>query len=113
MDFQWCALDPMPSLEISRVPLFFRCNLQSEEERKNIGVKIQEMKFLGWYIKLAVGFASIGAAMEYFMIQTGFYDKVTVLEAEKRAEELDPRNQAIKEALNPWRKQESMRERDH
>ncbi|XP_057816836.2 uncharacterized protein LOC131030153 isoform X2 [Cryptomeria japonica] len=86
---------------------------ESEEERKNIGVKIQEMKFLGWYIKLAVGFASIGAAMEYFMIQTGFYDKVTVLEAEKRAEELDPRNQAIKEALNPWRKQESMRERDH
>lgn len=31
-------------------------------------------------------------------------DKVTVLEAEKRAWEASPEAQAIKEALNPWRK---------
>jgi len=68
------------------------------------------MKFLNWYIKLVVGFATIGAGMEYFMIRTGFYDKVTVLEAEKRAAELDPRNHAIKEALNPWRTHDSKRE---
>lgn len=40
------------------------------------------------------------------------YDKVTVLEAEKRAVELDPRSQAIKEALNPWRTHDSKREDD-
>lgn len=73
---------------------------------------IQNMKFLDWYLKLAVGFATIGAAMEYFMIRTGFYDKVTVLEAEKRAAELDPRSQAIKDALNPWRTHDSKREDD-
>ncbi|KAG1326323.1 DNA mismatch repair mutS [Cocos nucifera] len=31
-------------------------------------------------------------------------DKVTVLESEKRAWESSPEAQAIKEALNPWRK---------
>lgn len=80
--------------------------------RKENCANIQDMKFLDWYIKLAVGFATIGAAMEYFMIRTGFYDKVTVLEAEKRAEELDPRSQAIREALNPWRTHDSKREAD-
>ncbi|KAK9288841.1 hypothetical protein L1049_017307 [Liquidambar formosana] len=41
--------------------------------------------------------------MEFFMIKTGFYDKVTVLELEKRAWESSPEAQAMKEALNPWR----------
>lgn len=33
-------------------------------------------------------------------------DKVTVLEAEKRAWENTPEAQAYREALNPWRNQE-------
>ncbi|XP_010240866.2 PREDICTED: uncharacterized protein LOC104585618 [Nelumbo nucifera] len=61
-----------------------------------------EMKFLDWYLKIAAVSALIGASMEFFMIQTGFYDKVTVLESEKRAWENSPEAQAIREALNPW-----------
>lgn len=30
------------------------------------------MRFLGWYLKIAVGGAAIGASMELFMIHTGF-----------------------------------------
>ncbi|XP_071705466.1 uncharacterized protein [Rutidosis leptorrhynchoides] len=61
------------------------------------------MKFLDWYVKIAVVSAAIGASMEYFMIKTGFYDKVTVLESEKKAWENSPEAQAMREALNPWR----------
>ncbi|KAK9140254.1 hypothetical protein Scep_009935 [Stephania cephalantha] len=35
------------------------------------------------------------------------YDKVTVLESEKRAWESSPEAQAIREALNPWRDQDA------
>jgi len=34
-------------------------------------------------------------------------DKVTVLESEKRAWESSPEAQAIREALNPWRNQDT------
>ena len=34
-------------------------------------------------------------------------DKVTVLESEKRAWESSPEAQAIREALNPWKNQDS------
>ncbi|KAK9741259.1 hypothetical protein RND81_03G092900 [Saponaria officinalis] len=61
------------------------------------------MKFLDWYLKIALGSAMVGASMEMFMIKTGFYDKVTVLESEKRAWENSPEAQAMREALNPWR----------
>ncbi|XP_074286136.1 uncharacterized protein LOC141611487 [Silene latifolia] len=61
------------------------------------------MKFWDWYLKIAVGSAIVGASMEMFMIKTGFYDKVTVLESEKRAWESSPEAQAMREALNPWR----------
>ncbi|KAK8654968.1 hypothetical protein V6N13_107563 [Hibiscus sabdariffa] len=61
------------------------------------------IKFLDWYLKIAVGSALIGGSMELFMIKTGFYDKVTVLESEKRAWENSPEVQAMREALNPWR----------
>ncbi|KAG5245131.1 DNA mismatch repair protein [Salix suchowensis] len=61
------------------------------------------MKFLDWYLKISAGGALIGASMELFMIKTGFYDKVTVLESEKRAWESSPEAQAIRKALNPWR----------
>jgi hypothetical protein len=40
--------------------------------------------------------------MELFMIHTGFYEKVTVLESEKRAWKSSPEAQAMREALNPW-----------
>ncbi|ONM20106.1 hypothetical protein Zm00014a_013236 [Zea mays] len=62
------------------------------------------MRFAGWYLKIAAVGASIGAAMELFMIHTGFYEKVTVLESEKRAWESSPEAQAMREALNPWHK---------
>ncbi|KAL9241250.1 hypothetical protein vseg_015381 [Gypsophila vaccaria] len=61
------------------------------------------MKFLDWYVKIAVGSALVGASMEMFMIKTGFYDKVTVLESEKRAWENSPEAQVMRDALNPWR----------
>ncbi|KAG8370082.1 hypothetical protein BUALT_Bualt14G0080600 [Buddleja alternifolia] len=61
------------------------------------------MKFMDWYLKIAVGSAMIGGSMELFMIKTGFYDKVTVLESEKRAWETSPEAQALRDALNPWR----------
>ncbi|XP_027934316.1 uncharacterized protein LOC114189816 [Vigna unguiculata] len=62
-----------------------------------------KMKFLDWYLKIGFVSALVGASMEVFMIKTGFYDKVTVLESEKRAWENSPDAQAIREALNPWR----------
>ncbi|KAL4642759.1 hypothetical protein ACB092_02G044100 [Castanea dentata] len=65
------------------------------------------MKFVDWYVKIGVVSALIGASMELFMIKTGFYDQVTVLEAEKRTWENSPEAQAIKEALNPWRNHEA------
>ncbi|KAK6947304.1 hypothetical protein RJ641_000777, partial [Dillenia turbinata] len=70
------------------------------------------MKFLGWYLKIALGSAIIGGSMELFMIKTGFcivlYDeKVTVLESEKRAWESSPEAVAIKEVLNPWKKHDT------
>ncbi|KAH7423887.1 hypothetical protein KP509_12G079100 [Ceratopteris richardii] len=44
------------------------------------------MKHGAWYAKIAVGSAICGACMELFMIKTGFYEKVTAIEAEQRAE---------------------------
>ncbi|KAG6575042.1 uncharacterized protein LOC111460420 [Cucurbita moschata] len=68
------------------------------------------MKFLGWYVKIGTVSALIGASMEMFMIKTGFYDKVTVLESEKIAWENSPEAQAIREALNPWRNHDAAEE---
>ncbi|GAA0141607.1 DNA metabolism protein [Lithospermum erythrorhizon] len=65
------------------------------------------MKFLGWYLKIALGSTVVGGSMEMFMIKTGFYDKVTILEAEKREWENSPEAQAMREALNPWNKQKA------
>ncbi|RAL38490.1 unnamed protein product [Cuscuta campestris] len=70
------------------------------------------MKFLDWYVKIAIVSAAIGGSMELFMIKTGFYDKVTVLEAEKKAWENSPEAKAIKEALNPWRQHDAQQKRD-
>ncbi|KAI4368729.1 hypothetical protein MLD38_017253 [Melastoma candidum] len=61
------------------------------------------MKFWDWYLKIAVFSAMVGGSMELFMIKTGFYDKVTELESEKRTWEGSPEAQAIRDALNPWR----------
>ena len=133
------------------------------------------MRFAGWYLKIAAGGAAIGAAMELFMIHTGFCaslnqsiiqplpvssfssheyrhqskfgllcaihlvilssslvslvhtelttpvllsvllyatdEKVTVLESEKRAWESSPEAQAMREALNPWRKNDEQERR--
>ena len=41
-----------------------------------------------YYVTVATASFCIGAAMELFMIQTGFYDKVTMIEAEERRERL-------------------------
>lgn len=37
-----------------------------------------------FYTKIAVASFALGAAMEGFMIKTGFYDKVLHIEAERR-----------------------------
>ncbi|KAK8943992.1 hypothetical protein KSP40_PGU001483 [Platanthera guangdongensis] len=63
-----------------------------------------QLKFLNWYLKIAAVSALIGASMELFMIHTGFYDKVTALESEKRAWESSAEAQALREARNPWRR---------
>jgi len=42
-----------------------------------------------FYGKLAGACFATGAAMELFMIKTGFYDKVTALEAERRTEHVN------------------------
>ncbi|XP_048321818.1 uncharacterized protein LOC107411405 isoform X2 [Ziziphus jujuba] len=68
----------------------------------------REVKFLDWYLKISVGAALVGASMELFMIKTGFYDKVTVLESEKRSWESSPEAQAIRDALNPWRNHDAV-----
>ena len=39
-------------------------------------------------------------------------DKVTVLESEKKAWESSPEAQAIREALNPWRKHKAEERKD-
>ncbi|PSR85168.1 4-hydroxyphenylpyruvate dioxygenase [Actinidia chinensis var. chinensis] len=70
------------------------------------------MKFWDWYLKIAAVSAMIGGSMEFFMIKTGFYDKVTVLESEKRAWESSPEAQAIREALNPWRNRKAEERKD-
>ncbi|KAL1803837.1 hypothetical protein DCAR_0935521 [Daucus carota subsp. sativus] len=64
---------------------------------------MKKIKFLDWYVKIGVAAAIVGGGMELFMIKTGFYDKVTELEAEKRAWENSPEAEARREALNPWR----------
>lgn len=69
------------------------------------------MRLLGWYLKIAGGGVATGAAMELFMVHIGFYEKVTVLESEKRAWESSPEAQAMREALNPWRRQDDEQER--
>ncbi|KAK4372536.1 hypothetical protein RND71_007920 [Anisodus tanguticus] len=70
------------------------------------------MKFWDWYVKIAVVSAMIGGSMELFMIKTGFYDKVTVHEAEKRAWENSPEAKAVREALNPWRHHDAEARKD-
>ncbi|ONK63313.1 uncharacterized protein A4U43_C07F13720 [Asparagus officinalis] len=86
---------------LERVPKFGRIFSEIKSDRGEIE---GAMKFLSWYLKIGAVSALVGASMELFMIHTGFYDKVTVLESEKRAWESSPEAQAIREALNPWRK---------
>uniref|UniRef100_M4CTY7 Uncharacterized protein n=1 Tax=Brassica campestris TaxID=3711 RepID=M4CTY7_BRACM len=90
---------------------------------------MKQARFLDWYLKIGIGSAIVGGGMEFFMINTGFSslvwfilvlmktlgfylpkladDKVTVLEAEKRAYENSPEAQAVREALNPWRNKDA------
>ena len=51
-----------------------------------------------FYAKVTAASFALGAAMELFMIKTGFYGKVTALEAERRA---NP-SEFGKAAPNPW-----------
>ena len=60
---------------------------------------------------LVICFSSLVYSCPYENL--GFYlpkladDKVTVLEAEKRAYENSPEAQAVREALNPWRNKDA------
>ncbi|XP_073132795.1 uncharacterized protein [Henckelia pumila] len=84
-------------------PLHFSQFSLSGPHSIELGGRVKEMKFVDWYLKISIVSAMIGGSMEYFMIKTGFYDKVTVLEAEKRSWDSTPEAQAIRDALNPWR----------
>ncbi|PPD82172.1 hypothetical protein GOBAR_DD20891 [Gossypium barbadense] len=76
------------------------------------------IKFLDWYLKIAIGSAIIGGSWIRYLTRSRKHkgstmaskwlykpldDKVTVLESEKRAWENSPEAQAMREALNPWR----------
>nr|GEV05133.1 uncharacterized protein [Tanacetum cinerariifolium] len=71
---------------------------------KGVGAQIVSRLLTIFIFLIAVVSAAIGGSMEYFIIKSGFYDKVTVLESEKKAWENSPEAQAMREALNPWRK---------
>ncbi|KAJ8573815.1 hypothetical protein K7X08_010326 [Anisodus acutangulus] len=76
---------------------------QRWSRRISISWRLGEMKFWDWYVKIALVSAMIGGSMELFMIKTGFYDRVTVLEAEKRAWENSPEAKArIIRQLGNW-----------
>ncbi|KAF6161426.1 hypothetical protein GIB67_009305, partial [Kingdonia uniflora] len=102
---------------LKRYPQLLWCNVE-EVMRPNISllrthgvpepnISSIHMKFLDWYLKIAAVSAMIGASMELFMVKTGFYDKVTVLESEKRAWDNSPEAQALREALDPWRNKDA------
>jgi hypothetical protein len=56
-----------------------------------------------FYVKTAVASALVGAAMELFMIKTGFYDKVTVIEAERLVDvQAGNAPEFGKRAPDPW-----------
>ncbi|KAG2258903.1 hypothetical protein Bca52824_078197 [Brassica carinata] len=59
---------------------------------------MKQARFLDWYLKIAID--RLSSAEEW-------NDKVTVLEAEKRAYENSPEAQAVREALNPWRNKDA------
>ena len=51
-----------------------------------------------YYTKVAAASFLIGASMELFMIRTGFYEKVTSIEAEERRERLRAQQQLSNES---------------
>ncbi|WPT13170.1 hypothetical protein PSENEW3_00001014 [Picochlorum sp. SENEW3] len=52
---------------------------------------------MSFYTKVAVLSFCLGAGMEYFMIRTGFYDKVVEIEAERLQDHLEEREQFLKD----------------
>lgn len=52
------------------------------------------------YTKIAAMGFCVGAGMEFFMIQTGFYDKVVEIEAERIQEHKEEREQWLSELKN-------------
>jgi hypothetical protein len=56
----------------------------------------------------------IGMALIFLFFSAWLYttdEKVTVLESEKRAWESSPEAQAMREALNPWRKHDEQQKK--
>ncbi|GMH44275.1 hypothetical protein BSKO_12209 [Bryopsis sp. KO-2023] len=50
-----------------------------------------------FYAKVAAGSFLLGMGMEYFMISTGFYEKVTAIESERLSEDWDDREKRHQE----------------
>lgn len=46
-------------------------------------------------LKLVLVGAAVGASMELFMISTGFYEKVVVIEAQRRAEQVEATEELV------------------
>ena len=67
-------------------------------------VKELSLRDYSFYAKLVPACFLVGAGMEFFMIKTGFYDKVTQIEAEKMAEQ-DAKREAFMDFIKtPTRK---------
>ncbi|KAF2287732.1 hypothetical protein GH714_002485 [Hevea brasiliensis] len=96
------SVSPNRDFRVSKAEIEHHSREHKEQKRRRVAYA-HIMKFLDCYVKIAIGSALIGASMELFMIKTGFYDKVTVLESEKQAWESSLEALAIREALNPWR----------
>ncbi|CAK9206045.1 unnamed protein product [Sphagnum troendelagicum] len=63
-----------------------------------------------WYLKLVLVGAAVGASMELFMISTGFYDKVVVIEAQRRAEQVEATEELVLASQSQQQQQQQFRQ---
>merc|ERR1712094_59029 len=67
-------------------------------------LSLRDYKFYAKLVPLCFAF---GAGMEFFMVKTGFYDKVTQLEAEKMAEHEAKREAFMELIKTPTREEKN------
>ena len=84
--------DGDPYLVASRLAVIRRCVVVAESIDMTGGLTSAASRRT-YYTKVAAASFLIGASMELFMIRTGFYEKVTSIEAEERRERLRAQQQ--------------------